>query len=118
MAAANSRGDGAIGAMAQMVSDAGLIVPASRHDSIAGEGGRFERCRSMRYGETLVELYRRGLRTALGAGDWDLTGRIPVGGTRWLQHSTRSTFDPVTYGHIDVVRRAAALFDKVIVGCR
>jgi pantetheine-phosphate adenylyltransferase len=26
------------------------------------------------------------------------------------------TFDPVTYGHIDVVRRAAALFDKVIVG--
>ena len=26
------------------------------------------------------------------------------------------TFDPVTYGHVDVVRRAAALFDKVIVG--
>ncbi len=26
------------------------------------------------------------------------------------------TFDPVTYGHMDVVRRAAALFDKVIVG--
>ncbi len=25
------------------------------------------------------------------------------------------TFDPVTYGHLDVVRRAAALFDKVIV---
>ena len=26
------------------------------------------------------------------------------------------TFDPPTYGHLDVVRRAAALFDKVIVG--
>ncbi len=26
------------------------------------------------------------------------------------------TFDPVTYGHLDVVRRAASLFDKVIVG--
>ena len=26
------------------------------------------------------------------------------------------TFDPVTYGHLDVARRAAALFDKVIVG--
>ncbi len=26
------------------------------------------------------------------------------------------TFDPVTYGHLDVVRRAAALFNKVIVG--
>jgi pantetheine-phosphate adenylyltransferase len=25
------------------------------------------------------------------------------------------TFDPVTYGHLDVVRRAASLFDKVIV---
>jgi pantetheine-phosphate adenylyltransferase len=26
------------------------------------------------------------------------------------------TFDPVTFGHLDVIRRAAALFDKVIVG--
>jgi pantetheine-phosphate adenylyltransferase len=26
------------------------------------------------------------------------------------------TFDPVTYGHLDVIRRAAALFGKVIVG--
>jgi pantetheine-phosphate adenylyltransferase len=26
------------------------------------------------------------------------------------------TFDPVTNGHLDVARRAAALFDKVIVG--
>lgn len=26
------------------------------------------------------------------------------------------TFDPITYGHLDVVRRAAQLFDKVIVG--
>jgi pantetheine-phosphate adenylyltransferase len=26
------------------------------------------------------------------------------------------TFDPVTYGHLDVTRRAAALFGKVIVG--
>ena len=26
------------------------------------------------------------------------------------------TFDPVTYGHLDIARRAAGLFDKVIVG--
>ena len=26
------------------------------------------------------------------------------------------TFDPVTNGHLDVIRRAAALFDRVIVG--
>jgi pantetheine-phosphate adenylyltransferase len=25
------------------------------------------------------------------------------------------SFDPVTYGHIDIIRRAAAIFDKVIV---
>ena len=26
------------------------------------------------------------------------------------------SFDPVTYGHLDIARRAAALFDKVVVG--
>ena len=26
------------------------------------------------------------------------------------------TFDPVTFGHSDVVRRAAELFDEVIIG--
>ena len=26
------------------------------------------------------------------------------------------TFDPVTYGHLDLIRRAARLFDKVIMG--
>lgn len=27
------------------------------------------------------------------------------------------TFDPVTYGHIDVIKRASHLFDKVYVAC-
>jgi pantetheine-phosphate adenylyltransferase len=26
------------------------------------------------------------------------------------------TYDPVTYGHIDVIRRAAGIFDRVVVG--
>ncbi len=26
------------------------------------------------------------------------------------------TFDPVTFGHVDVIRRAAAIFDSVVVG--
>ena len=26
------------------------------------------------------------------------------------------SFDPATYGHLDIIRRAAALFDEVIVG--
>ena len=38
------------------------------------------------------------------------------GGKRLVTALYAGTFDPVTYGHLDVVRRAAALFDKVIVG--
>ncbi len=26
------------------------------------------------------------------------------------------TFDPITHGHVDVIRRAAGLFDKIIIG--
>ena len=26
------------------------------------------------------------------------------------------SFDPVTYGHLDIIRRAAAVFDKLIIG--
>jgi pantetheine-phosphate adenylyltransferase len=26
------------------------------------------------------------------------------------------TFDPITLGHVDVVRRAASLFDKIVIG--
>jgi pantetheine-phosphate adenylyltransferase len=26
------------------------------------------------------------------------------------------SFDPITYGHVDVIRRASALFDKLIIG--
>lgn len=26
------------------------------------------------------------------------------------------SFDPITYGHLDVIRRASALFDKLIIG--
>lgn len=29
---------------------------------------------------------------------------------------TPGTFDPITYGHIDIIKRAASLMDKVIVG--
>ena len=26
------------------------------------------------------------------------------------------TFDPITYGHIDVIQKALKLFDKIVVG--
>jgi pantetheine-phosphate adenylyltransferase len=37
-----------------------------------------------------------------------------------MEHTERTalcpgTFDPVTYGHLDVIRRASAMFDEVIV---
>ena len=27
------------------------------------------------------------------------------------------SFDPATYGHLDVIRRASVSFDRVVVGC-
>ena len=30
--------------------------------------------------------------------------------------SISGSFDPITYGHLDIIRRAAEVFDKVIVG--
>ena len=38
------------------------------------------------------------------------TGRPP------LVAINPGTFDPVTLGHVDVIRRAAAIFDRVVVG--
>ena len=26
------------------------------------------------------------------------------------------SFDPVTYGHLDIIRRAASIFDEVVIG--
>ena len=38
---------------------------------------------------------------------------MPVNGSRCLYPGS---FDPVTLGHMDIIRRAAAIFDTVIVG--
>mgnify|MGYP000111196123 CR=1 FL=1 len=27
------------------------------------------------------------------------------------------TFDPITYGHIDVIKKSLKLFDKIVVAC-
>jgi 16S rRNA (guanine(966)-N(2))-methyltransferase RsmD len=44
----------------EMVSGGGLIVvERSRHEDPGPQAGMFERMRSMRYGETVVDLYRR-----------------------------------------------------------
>jgi 16S rRNA (guanine966-N2)-methyltransferase len=55
---------GAMARLAQwpeMVAEAGLIIlQRSRHDNVGERAGDFERARSMRYGETIVDLYRRG----------------------------------------------------------
>jgi pantetheine-phosphate adenylyltransferase len=36
--------------------------------------------------------------------------------TRTITAINPGTFDPVTLGHVDVIRRAAAVFDRVVVG--
>jgi len=44
----------------EMVAEGGLVlVQRSRHEDLGEQAGAFERMRSMRYGETVVDLYRR-----------------------------------------------------------
>jgi 16S rRNA G966 N2-methylase RsmD len=44
----------------EMVAERGLVlVQRSRHEDLGDQAGAFERMRSMRYGETVVDLYRR-----------------------------------------------------------
>ncbi len=44
----------------EMVAEGGLVlVQRSRHEDLAAKAGEFERMRSTRYGETVVDLYRR-----------------------------------------------------------
>jgi pantetheine-phosphate adenylyltransferase len=44
-----------------------------------------------------------------------MTGRVDGAGGRTLA-VVPGSFDPVTLGHVDVIQRAAGLFDQVIVG--
>lgn len=48
-----------LGQWAEMVSEGGLVlVQRSRHEDAGEQVGGFEKVRSMRYGETVVDLYR------------------------------------------------------------
>ncbi len=64
-------------------------------------GPRWETLRSRRYGGTVVTLARRA--ASREGGKIVGTALIP------------GSFDPVTYGHLDIIERAAALFDEVVV---
>ena len=64
-------------------------------------GPGWETVRSRRYGDTVVTLARR---TTSREG-------CKIVGTALVPGS----FDPVTYGHLDIIERAATLFDEVVV---
>ena len=57
--------------------------------------------RERRFGETALTFYRR---------------RGPAGGWRGVKVAVYpGSFDPITNGHLDVIRRAAHVFDRVVV---
>ncbi len=64
-------------------------------------GPGWETLRSRRYGDTVVTLARRAASREGGK----IVGTALVPGS----------FDPVTYGHLDIIERAATLFDEVVV---
>jgi len=78
---------------------AGLVVLESGAEVEVGPG--WETLRSRRYGDTVVTLARR---TASREG-------CKIVGTALVPGS----FDPVTFGHLDIIERAATLFDEVVV---
>lgn len=63
---------------------------------------------------------RRALRAACQSGKRHGGARTPVQGREEEQEMTTAvypgTFDPMTNGHVDLVRRASRIFDHVVVG--
>ena len=113
-------------ALAALAISSGVVAPGglvicqhSRREELAAEIGPFTRKRQARFGETMLDFYLSSgsarLRPVPRAAEGDAgAGAGEVGRVRIALYA--GTFDPVTYGHLDVVRRAALLFDKVIVG--
>lgn len=76
-----------------------LLTPDGRVVVESGrplESGRYTKGESRRYGDTVVTIYDRS----------DLTMNVAV---------CPGSFDPVTAGHLDIIRRASGLFDHVVV---
>jgi len=96
----------------EMVSDAGLIVLQRRAMTASPRGWAIssagEVCVTERRSSSCTAADPHGPRRRRLGLDRAIPGRRDSVATALYA----GTFDPVTYGHIDVVRRAAALFDK------
>jgi pantetheine-phosphate adenylyltransferase len=79
---------------------AGLVAIESGFEVDPGLG--WQTLRSRRYGGTVVTLARRAAAPREGG---KLVGTALIPGS----------FDPVTYGHLDIIERVATLFDEVVV---
>lgn len=79
---------------------AGLLALESGAEVDPGPG--WSTLRARRYGDTVVTLARRAAASREGGKSVGIA-LIP------------GSFDPVTYGHLDIIERAATLFDEVVV---
>jgi pantetheine-phosphate adenylyltransferase len=91
---------------AALVSAGGrLVLEHSRRRESPPDAGGFPRVRVLRAGDSALSFY---------------AGAPPVADRPLRSSSMRTavfpgTFDPLTTGHVDIVERAAQLFDRVIV---
>jgi len=87
-----------------LLADGGwVIVEHHADDAMAERYGGLRLTALRRYGKTAVALYSE---TQAGAG----------GGVVKRKGVYAGSFDPITKGHLDIVRRALGVFDEIIVG--
>ena len=82
-----------------------VVVTAHWRDLPADAIGLLRSTRDRRFGETAIIFYRRDAGAVAAAAE-----RRPM---RIAVYP--GSFDPITLGHVDVLRRAAGVFDRVVV---
>ena len=89
-----------------------VFFPAKRHDFPPARDPRARRHAARR------DRRRRGTRAAAGEADDPPLRRGPPDALRRrvITAIYPGTYDPVTNGHVDVITRAAEIFDRVVVG--
>ena len=81
-----------------------VVCEHHRAREIPEQIGNLTRFREARYGLTTISFLQR---TAAPSDGTSVSERIAV---------YPGSFDPVTFGHLDILDRAAAIFDRVVVG--
>lgn len=87
------------------------VVTSHWREPPEAEIGLLRSTRVRRFGETAITFYRRDP-AAVPAGSARTSHE---GGGPMRTAVYPGSFDPITFGHLDVLRRAAAVFDRVVV---